>query len=165
MTKFSGFIFILLAGFSFAEAAPLSDDGPKVEVIGSGWSDDHQLVVGVKVTAAKSRPLTLGKDNANPDGTVILFTTKSSWLIDLTSGQKIPASRRFPNNPNFGWIKTMATLPPGESETFTAAFPAPPLPPLVNGKRDPYRLELHLPANLPPVTFEIPVPENAAATP
>lgn len=170
MTKFIELIpWLALAAISspFASAAPAPEptDQPKVEIVGSGWSADHQLVIGVKVTAPKSRSLPLGKDPDDPESGVTLFTTKESWLIDLASGQKIPASRRFPNQPNFGWIKTVATLAPKDSETFTAAFPAPPLPPLVNGKRPDYLLELHLPGNLPPVGFKVPVPENAATTP
>jgi len=136
-----------------------------VEVIGSGWSEDHQLVLGVKITAAKSRPLELGMAAKGSDQTATLFTTKESWLIDVRTGARIPASRRFPNKPNFGWIKSMETIAQGDSREFTAAFPAPPLPPVVDGKRQDYQLELHLPGGLPPVTFRIAVPANHASTP
>ena len=140
-------------------------DIPKVEVIGSGWSADHQLVLGVKITAPRSKSLTLGKDAGSIDQAVTLFTTKESWLIDIVTGNKIPASRRFPNQPNFGWIKSSETIGAGDSREFTAAFPAPPLPPVVNGKRQDYQLELHLPGGLPPVTFRIPVPAELTTTP
>ena len=136
--------------------------GPRVEIVDFGWSADRQLVVGVRITASKSQPLALGKDAENPDEGVTLFTTKESWLIDIRTGGKIPASRKFPNQPNFGWIKTVQTLPPGESETFTAAFPTPPLPPIVKGKREDYRLSLHLPGDLPPVEFIVPCPSDPA---
>jgi hypothetical protein len=137
-------------------------DSPTVEVINIGWSQDRQLVLGVRITAPTSRPLPLGQDTQNPDESVTLFTTKESWLIDLRSGQKIPASRKYPNQPNFGWIKTVETLSPGDSATFTAAFPTPPLPPMTGGKREDYHLQLHLPGNLPPVDFQVPVPQEPA---
>lgn len=146
-------------------AAEEGRDTPKVEVIGSGWSADHQLVLGVKITAPQSKPLRLGKDASSIDQAVTLFTTKESWLIDIVTGNKIPASRRFPNQPNFGWIKSSETIAAGDSREFTAAFPAPPLPPVVNGKRQDYQLELHLPGGLPPVTFRIPVPAELTTTP
>lgn len=140
-------------------------DLPKVEIAGSGWSADHQLVLGVKITAPQSKSLPLGKDAGSIDQAVTLFTTKESWLIDIATGSKISASRRFPNKPNFGWIKSAETIAPGDSREFTAAFPMPPLPPVVNGKRQDYHLELHLPGGLPPVTFHIPVPAEFLNSP
>jgi hypothetical protein len=148
-----------------AQSAEEKDESPKVEVVGSGWSEDHQLVLGVRITAAKSRHLELGRAAKTSEQTVMLFTTKESWLIDIATGSKISASRRFPNKPNFGWIKSAETIAPGDSREFTAAFPAPPLPPVVNGKRQDYQLELHLPGGLPPVTFRIPVPTEFLNSP
>ncbi|MBN8708265.1 MAG: hypothetical protein BGO12_15345 [Verrucomicrobia bacterium 61-8] len=148
-----------------AKSAEEKQDQPKVEVVASGWSVDGQLVLGVKITAAKSRPLELGKAAKSSDQTVSLFTTKESWLKDVRTGGRIPASRRFPNKPNYGWIKSAETIAPGDSREFTAAFPAPPLPPVVNGKRQDYQLELHLPGELPPVTFRVPVPAELSRSP
>ena len=153
-----GLFSIFATAFTLSAQEPKSA-GPRVEIVDFGWSADRQLVVGVRITASKLESLALGKDAENPDEGVTLFTTKESWLIDIRTGGKIPASRKFPNQPNFGWIKTVQTLPQGESETFTAAFPAPPLPPMANGKREDFQLRLHLPGDLPAVEFKVPVPE------
>jgi len=138
-----------------------SKDEAKVEITGTAWSEG-QLVVGIKITAPRSRALRLGNDSGDAPEGESTFTTKSSWLIDLYSEAKILASKKYPRGPNMGWVRLSETLAPGNSENFTAAFPAPPLPPIVNGKREDYRLSLHLPGDLPPVEFIVPCPSDPA---
>lgn len=159
-----GLVFLSVCQSQGAPPPGTSEDGPSVEVTGFAWSE-NQLVVGLKVTASRSEPLAFGFDETAKGGAAKLFTTKESWLIDLHSGKKIAASKKYPKGPNMGWVRLCDILAPGGSENFTAAFPPPPLPPVVNGKRQDYHLELHLPGNLPPVVFKVPVAETAAAAP
>ena len=169
MKKISKLCFkVILLALAVASAAqplnPQSKDEPKVAITGTAWSEG-QLVVGIEITAPSGRSLMLGNESSDAPEGESTFTTKASWLVDLYSGTKILASKKYPQGPNMGWVRLSVTLAPGDSENFTAAFPSPPLPPLVNGKREDYHLELHLPGNLPPVSFKVPVPENAVAAP
>jgi len=159
-----GVVFLLIGPANMVYGSGGGGGGPKVEVTGIAWSE-NQLVIGLMITAPHSAPLTFGSDETEKGGVVKFFTTKESWLVDLHSGQKIAASKKYPKGPNMGWVKLCDTLAPGCAENFTAAFPAPPLPPVVNGKRQDYQLELHLPGGLPPVAFRVPVPADMSSAP
>jgi len=135
------------------ETAP-DPNAPIIEVFDFGWSDKGEIVLGVRITAPKSRGISLGRDAQ--DESMEIFSTRDSYLVDLNTREKIPALKKYPRVPGFGWIRTATVLAPGEFMNFTAAFPRPADPPMKDQKHGDYLLRLQLPGRLEAVDFKIP---------
>lgn len=140
----------------------LSNKKPTIEVVDHGWSKDNFLVIGILIYAPTETSFQLrhGIDSDLEDDFSI-FTTKDSYLTQKGLRKRFPSLQIIPNSPNFGRIKSSATLKPGETMRFTGAYRLrKPAPLKESSEPKDIELELHLPNKLGTVSFAIPHPKN-----
>lgn len=153
------------AAFSQTTRPKLSPDHPTAIVKQWAWSEAGDLVLGIVIYAPTAKNFELGSLSGVEETANAIFTTKDSSLTVLPSQEVIQALQRYPQKPNFGRVKGVDTLEPGQMIEFTGAYPKPPLPPQKpDGKYEDYQFILTLPCNVPPVTFTIPC-ESPAVPP